>query len=72
LKAAAAGPRPFPWADVMAIGFGLLRLSPEVFWSMTPREFERAYSALRPRGALPPSRSELEKLMRTFPDKEPG
>ena len=30
--------------SVMAVGFGLLRLSPEAFWSMTPRELERAMS----------------------------
>ena len=33
---------------VMAAGFGLLRLSPKTFWSMTPRELERAMSVLAP------------------------
>ena len=30
----------------MAAAFGLLRLSPREFWSMTPREMERAMSVL--------------------------
>ena len=30
----------------MAAAFGLLRLSPRDFWSMTPREMERAMSVL--------------------------
>jgi uncharacterized phage protein (TIGR02216 family) len=52
----------------MAVGFGLLRLSPEAFWSMTPIEFERAVRARSsPRGqAL--RRDELAALMRAFPD----
>lgn len=52
----------------MAIGFGLLRLSPEVFWKMTPREFERAAGAMRRRGGEPMRRGEMEELMRAFPD----
>lgn len=59
----------------MAIGFGLLRLSPDAFWAMTPIEFERASSALRPARALPPERTDLAALMRAFPDfatKEAG
>ena len=52
----------------MAIGFGLLRLSPQAFWAMTPVEFERATRVLRPHRALPPRRGELVALMRDFPD----
>ncbi|MCO5063115.1 MAG: phage tail assembly chaperone [Rhizobiaceae bacterium] len=70
MKAAAGRPRPFPWADAMAVGLGLLRLSPADFWSMTPREFERAWSVLRPQSGSAPSRGELEALMNLFPDKE--
>ncbi|HEY4193852.1 MAG TPA: rcc01693 family protein [Mesorhizobium sp.] len=58
----------FPWDDVMAIGFGLLRLSPGAFWAMTPIEFERAMSAVRPARASPPGRADLAALMRAFPD----
>ena len=52
----------------MAIGFGLLRLSPKAFWAMTPIELERAMSAIRPGRALPPGRADLAALMRAFPD----
>ena len=52
----------------MAVGLGLLRLQPEAFWAMTPREFERAASALFPARASPPGRRDLAALMRAFPD----
>lgn len=58
----------FPWDDVMAIGFGLLRLSPKTFWSMTPIEFERASAALSRGRGMPPARADLAALMRAFPD----
>lgn len=52
----------------MAAGLGLLRLSPKDFWSMTPREFERAISAFSG-AALPPLlRDDLAALMRAYPD----
>ncbi|QPC88659.1 phage tail assembly chaperone [Mesorhizobium sp. NBSH29] len=53
----------------MATGLGLLRLSPKDFWSMTPREFERAVSALRPTRTDPMCGLELSELMRRFPDE---
>ncbi len=53
----------------MAIGFGLLRLSPHTFWKMTPVEFERALSALHPGRTTPPGRKTLAALMRAFPDR---
>lgn len=52
----------------MAAAFGLLRLSPRDFWSMTPREMERALSVLKPRQAGAPGRADLAALMRLFPD----
>ena len=51
----------------MAAGFGLLRLSPHAFWSMTPREFAAAVGWMRPVSALP-TRHELADLMQQFPD----
>ena len=51
----------------MAAGFGLLRLSPREFWSMTPREMERAMSVLGGRTSAP-GRAELAELMQRFPD----
>jgi uncharacterized phage protein (TIGR02216 family) len=53
----------------MSTGLGLLRLSPDAFWSMTPREFERATSAVLPRRFAAPRRDELAELMRRFPDE---
>lgn len=70
MKAAAGGARPFPWADAMAVGLGLLRLSPAHFWAMTPRELERAWSVLRPARGGAPARDDLEALMKRFPDEE--
>jgi len=52
----------------MATGFGLLRLSPKNFWSMTPREMERAMSVFRPVAGAAPMRAELAALMTEFPD----
>ena len=51
----------------LAVGFGLLRLSPRDFWSMTPRELA---AALREFGApAAPARSDIETLMAAYPDK---
>ena len=54
----------------MAIGFGLLHLSPSVFWSLTLREFEAACKGLfgEQASSLPLSPVELEQLMQDFPD----
>jgi hypothetical protein len=30
-------PAPFAWHDAIGFGLGVLRLSPESFWRMTPR-----------------------------------
>jgi uncharacterized phage protein (TIGR02216 family) len=52
----------------MSTGLGLLRLSPAAFWSMTPREFERAASTVLPKRTGGPRRDDLAELMRKFPD----
>jgi uncharacterized phage protein (TIGR02216 family) len=52
----------------MAVGFGLLRLSPENFWSMTPREMERAMSLYGYALNAAPARRDLAALMTQFPD----
>lgn len=52
----------------MAMGLGLLRLSPDTFWSMTPREFERAASAMLPKRVDTLRRDELAELLLRFPD----
>lgn len=57
----------------MAVGFGLLRLSPKDFWAMTPREFERAMSFHRRAVEAGPGRGDLAAMMAAFPDTdEPG
>lgn len=62
--------RPFPWAEAMAFGLGVLRLSPDAFWSMTPRELAAAVRGVRGLAGAPPppARSDLDALMRAFPD----
>lgn len=56
----------------MALGFGLLRLSPQAFWAMTPIELERALRAAGAVRSAPPDRSALTALMRAFPDRSPA
>lgn len=54
----------------MAIGLGVLALSPPVFWAMTPRELEAVmrgrFGDTRQTGAL--SQHDLSSLMQQFPD----
>lgn len=52
----------------MAVGFGLLRLSPDAFWAMTPLEFGHAARARLPGRGPAPQRTDLAALMRAFPD----
>jgi uncharacterized phage protein (TIGR02216 family) len=55
----------------MALGFGLLRLSPEAFWSMTLPELAAALRGIRGEAGLPaaPEVESLRMLMRLFPDE---
>lgn len=53
----------------MAFGLGVLRLGPQDFWSMTPRELSRAAEGVYGRRAAM-SRAALDALMRDFPDRE--
>jgi len=52
----------------MGAGFGLLRLAPDAFWRMTPRELAAAVSALLPPAPDHLSRPDLSALMKRFPD----
>ena len=54
----------------MAAGLGLLRLSPAVFWAMTPRELASALRGLAGiSGAVAPlDRAALEHLAARYPD----
>jgi len=54
------------WPGLMRLGLGALRLSPESFWSMTPRELAAAIGAASV--AAPMTRDRLNALARQFPD----
>jgi uncharacterized phage protein (TIGR02216 family) len=61
-------PQRLPWPQVLAIGLGVLRLPPEQFWRMTPREFAAALRGLHGEPAGPLDRVSFEALARRFPD----
>jgi uncharacterized phage protein (TIGR02216 family) len=54
----------------MAAGLGVLRLSPAVFWSMSPKELEAALRGAlgRDDGRACLPRAALVDLMRRYPD----
>jgi len=58
------------WPSLMGFGLGVLRLSPDAFWSMTPRELTAAARALYGTGtAIPPMDSAALADLRTrYPD----
>lgn len=60
---------PFPWTAAMQFGLGVLRLPPDAFWRMTPRELAAAHGGLF-RAQAPLGRAGLAALMTRFPDKE--
>jgi uncharacterized phage protein (TIGR02216 family) len=59
--------KPASWQDLMAFAFGVLKLTPDTFWAMTPREFDAAASPYLPANNTA-SRSALVDLMQAFPD----
>lgn len=63
-----ARPEPFPWRRAIGIGLGLLRLPPDAFWRMTPRELSYAIEALGGRPAEPLPRHAFAALMTRYPD----
>ena len=60
------------WDGLMRVGLGLLRLPPDVFWGMTPRELGRALegAGLVPAGGPALRRGDLDDLIARFPDGE--
>jgi uncharacterized phage protein (TIGR02216 family) len=60
---------PFPWDAAIGFGLGVLKLSPDAFWRMTPRELALAIEAARGRSA-PLERRTLDELMARYPDGE--
>jgi uncharacterized phage protein (TIGR02216 family) len=63
--------KPFPWAEAMGFGFGVLRLAPDAFWRMTPRELAQAIRAIQGYATAPLARAELDELQARFPDAPP-
>jgi uncharacterized phage protein (TIGR02216 family) len=61
-------PAAFPWERAMGFGLGVLRLSPDAFWRMTPRELAAAAQAIFGRVSAPLQRSTFCDLMKRFPD----
>ncbi|RAI42611.1 rcc01693 family protein [Rhodoplanes roseus] len=59
---------PFPWNEAIGIGLGVLRLSPDAFWTMTPRELALALQARGLGVAAPLTRATLDDLIRRHPD----
>lgn len=66
--AAPLTPPPFPWADAMALGLGRLRLTPDEFWSLTPRELVLMAGGGGD-GTVALGREALADLMQRFPDE---
>jgi uncharacterized phage protein (TIGR02216 family) len=59
----------FPWREAIGFGLGILRLCPDAFWRMTPRELACAITAVRGVAPAPPlTRGALSDLMTRFPD----
>jgi uncharacterized phage protein (TIGR02216 family) len=55
----------FPWARLMHIGIGQLRLTPTEFWRCTLRELVSALGS----PSKPLQRQNLNDLMRQWPDE---
>jgi uncharacterized phage protein (TIGR02216 family) len=65
----AAGARPaFDWPHALALGLGVLRLSPDQFWRTTPRELAAALHGLFGEPAPPLDRAALAALCARYPD----
>lgn len=61
--------KPFPWREAMQFGFGVMRLPPQHFWGLTPRELAAAFEAVSGRSRVAtPSRAMLATLMEKHPD----
>ena len=56
----------------MGFGFGTLRLSPDAFWRITPRELAAAMEGVLGPRAAPLDRGGFESLRARFPDAAAG
>lgn len=61
---------PLPWAQMMAFGFGKLKLSPAQFWSMSLPEMASAMRWYAGDAAAPMTQETLQSLLTQFPDTE--
>lgn len=61
--------QPFPWQSIMQLGLGRLRIPPEQFWAMSPRELSAALAGLLgpSPSRVPLSRREFDGLAQRFP-----
>jgi uncharacterized phage protein (TIGR02216 family) len=60
--------KPASWQELMAFAFGVLKLTPDVFWAMTPREFNAAAKPFLKTDSTV-QRGTLAVLMQAFPDQ---
>jgi uncharacterized phage protein (TIGR02216 family) len=60
---------PFPWMQATGFGLGILRLAPDAFWRMTPRELAAAMEAVLGPRAMPLDRASFHALRARFPDQ---
>jgi uncharacterized phage protein (TIGR02216 family) len=58
---------PFPWREAIGFGLGVLKLPPDAFWRMTPRELAYAIEAVRGRRPVL-ARKDFDELMQRYPD----
>lgn len=59
----------FPWRELLAFGFGRLKLSSRDFWAMTPREIAAAMEGVGGIRPPPPGRARLDEMMQRYPDR---
>ena len=56
------------WAGLMRLGLGVLKLPPDVFWGMTPRELAAGAAPYQGARGGAPDRGALDQLLQRFPD----
>jgi uncharacterized phage protein (TIGR02216 family) len=60
--------KPASWQELMAFAFGVLKLTPDTFWAMTPREFDASAKPYLPFNNTT-QRADLFEMMNAFPDQ---
>lgn len=58
---------PFPWDDAARFAFRILKLTPDAFWRITPKELAMMAKAHTPQH-LSMKRNDFQALMKEFPD----